>query len=29
VLLRLTGRAAWHTPAWLAKVLPDVRFAHD
>jgi RND superfamily putative drug exporter len=29
VLLRLTGRAAWHTPAWLAKVLPDIRFAHD
>jgi RND superfamily putative drug exporter len=29
VLLRLTGRAAWYRPEWLAKVLPDVRFAHD
>ena len=29
VLLRLTGRAAWYRPAWLARVLPDVRFAHD
>jgi putative drug exporter of the RND superfamily len=29
VLLRLTGRAAWYVPAWLARVLPDVRFAHD
>jgi RND superfamily putative drug exporter len=28
VLLRLTGRAAWYRPAWLAKVLPDVRFSH-
>jgi RND superfamily putative drug exporter len=29
VLLRLTGRAAWYRPEWVAKVLPDVRFAHD
>jgi RND superfamily putative drug exporter len=28
VLLRLTGRAAWASPAWLRRVLPDVRFAH-
>ena len=29
VLLRLTGRAAWWVPAWLARVLPDVRFSHN
>lgn len=29
VMLRLTGRAAWHTPAWLKKVLPNITFAHD
>ncbi len=29
VLLRLTGRAAWWSPAWLRKVLPEVRFSHD
>ena len=29
VLLRLTGRAAWYRPAWLHRVLPDVRFSHD
>jgi putative drug exporter of the RND superfamily len=28
VLLRLTGRAAWHTPAWLRRVLPDIHFSH-
>ena len=28
VLLRLTGRAAWAAPAWLRRVLPDVRFGH-
>ncbi|HWK27065.1 MAG TPA: MMPL family transporter, partial [Solirubrobacter sp.] len=28
VLLRLTGRAAWYAPAWLRRVLPDVRFGH-
>ncbi|WP_436773134.1 MMPL family transporter [Yinghuangia sp. YIM S09857] len=29
VLLRLSGRAAWWCPAWLRRVLPDVRFSHD
>ncbi|WP_416970783.1 MMPL family transporter [Streptomyces sp. 4F14] len=29
VLLRLTGRAAWHTPAWLGRVLPAIRFSHN
>ncbi|MFI6490897.1 MMPL family transporter [Streptomyces sp. NPDC050564] len=29
VLLRLTGRAAWWSPAWLHKVLPDIKFSHD
>ncbi|MET0524914.1 MAG: MMPL family transporter, partial [Nocardioides sp.] len=29
VLLRLTGRAAWAVPAWLARMLPEVRFSHD
>ncbi len=29
VLLRLTGKAAWYTPAWLKKVLPTITFAHD
>ncbi len=29
VLLRLTGRAAWYSPAWLRRVLPDITFAHD
>jgi RND superfamily putative drug exporter len=29
VLLRLTGHAAWWSPAWLRRILPDVRFAHD
>jgi putative drug exporter of the RND superfamily len=28
VVLRLTGHAAWHRPAWLNRVLPHVRFAH-
>ncbi|HET7416779.1 MAG TPA: MMPL family transporter [Solirubrobacterales bacterium] len=28
VLLRLTGRAAWYTPRWLRRLLPDVRFGH-
>jgi RND superfamily putative drug exporter len=28
VLLRLTGRAAWATPSWLRKVLPNVTFSH-
>jgi RND superfamily putative drug exporter len=29
VLLRLTGKAAWWTPPWLTRILPDVRFSHD
>ncbi len=29
VLLRLTGDAAWYSPSWLRKVLPDITFAHD
>ncbi|WP_329237012.1 MMPL family transporter [Streptomyces canus] len=29
VLLRLTGRAPWWAPAWLRRILPDVRFSHD
>ncbi|MFD5467758.1 MMPL family transporter [Kitasatospora sp. NPDC127059] len=28
VILRLTGRAAWHTPRWLDRVLPKVTFSH-
>lgn len=28
VLLRLTGRAAWATPAWLDRVLPTISFSH-
>jgi RND superfamily putative drug exporter len=28
VFLRLTGSAAWYLPAWLDRVLPDVRFGH-
>jgi RND superfamily putative drug exporter len=27
-LLRLTGRAAWASPAWLRRLLPSVRFSH-
>ncbi|WP_237111801.1 MMPL family transporter [Nocardioides sp. WS12] len=29
VLLRLTGRAAWATPAWLQRILPTITFAHE
>jgi RND superfamily putative drug exporter len=29
VLLRLTGDAAWWSPAWLRRVLPTISFAHD
>ena len=29
VLLRLTGRAAWWSPAWLTRVLPNIRFSHS
>jgi RND superfamily putative drug exporter len=28
VLLRLTGRAAWASPAWLRRTLPTIRFSH-
>ena len=28
VLLRLLGRSAWVLPAWLDRLLPDVRFGH-
>ena len=28
VLLRLTGKAAWASPAWLRRILPTVRFSH-
>ncbi|KQQ41413.1 MMPL family transporter [Nocardioides sp. Leaf307] len=28
VVLRLTGRAAWWTPAWLRRVLPTITFSH-
>ncbi|MBF6090571.1 MMPL family transporter [Nocardia cyriacigeorgica] len=28
VILRLTGRAAWWSPAWLTRVLPNISFAH-
>ncbi len=29
VMLRLAGTAAWHTPAWLDRVLPRISFSHD
>ncbi|MGW5452795.1 MMPL family transporter [Nocardia sp. NPDC003979] len=28
VLLRLTGHAAWWTPAWLRRALPKISFSH-
>ncbi|MEO7079551.1 MAG: MMPL family transporter, partial [Rhodococcus sp. (in: high G+C Gram-positive bacteria)] len=28
VMLRLTGHAAWWSPAWLRKVLPSISFSH-
>jgi RND superfamily putative drug exporter len=28
VVLRLGSHAAWHQPRWLARILPEVRFAH-
>lgn len=28
VLLRLTGRAAWWSPSWLRRVLPNITFSH-
>ncbi|WP_083884079.1 MMPL family transporter [Nocardia higoensis] len=29
VLLRLTGHAAWWSPAWLRRMLPDISFSHS
>ena len=29
VMLRLTGRAAWWSPAWLTRILPNIRFSHS
>lgn len=28
VLLRVAGEAAWRAPAWLRRVLPDIKFGH-
>ena len=28
VLLRLGGHRIWSQPRWLARLLPDIRFAH-
>jgi putative drug exporter of the RND superfamily len=28
-ILRLLGRRAWWMPAWLDRVLPEVRLSHD
>jgi RND superfamily putative drug exporter len=28
VMLRLTGRAAWWSPRWLTRVLPNITFSH-
>ncbi|MFF7251049.1 MMPL family transporter [Embleya sp. NPDC008237] len=29
VLLRLSGHAAWWSPAWLRRILPEIRFSHN
>lgn len=29
VLLRLTGHAAWWSPAWLRRALPTISFSHS
>jgi RND superfamily putative drug exporter len=29
VMLRLTGAAAWWSPAWRTPILPNIRCAHD
>jgi RND superfamily putative drug exporter len=29
VALRLLGRSAWALPAWLDRLLPDIRFGHS
>ena len=28
VLLRIAGEHAWRAPAWLRRVLPDIKFGH-
>ncbi len=28
VMLRMTGRAAWWSPAWLRRILPNITFSH-
>jgi RND superfamily putative drug exporter len=28
VMLRLSGRHAWATPAWLRRILPTITFSH-
>ncbi|TWG95910.1 RND superfamily putative drug exporter [Nocardioides sp. J9] len=28
VMLRLAGRAAWASPAWLRRILPEITFSH-
>ncbi|HSF37970.1 MAG TPA: MMPL family transporter, partial [Nocardioides sp.] len=28
VMLRLTGKAAWWTPRWLTRILPNITFSH-
>ncbi|WP_220792938.1 MMPL family transporter [Nocardioides stalactiti] len=28
VMLRVAGRAAWATPRWLRRILPDITFSH-
>jgi RND superfamily putative drug exporter len=28
VMLRLSGRAAWATPVWLRRILPNITFSH-
>jgi RND superfamily putative drug exporter len=29
VALRLAGAAAWYIPAWLRRLLPEIRFGHN
>lgn len=29
VMLRLAGRAAWASPAWLRRILPNISFSHE
>jgi len=28
VMLRVAGRAAWATPVWLRRILPNITFSH-